>query len=459
MADLALLLDELADLDVETQPHKVKRRSRDFYWYSPILRPQLDGVTADAVITAKSEADVVRVVERAFARDVPLTVRGGGTGNYGQAMPLRGGVVLDLSGLTRIKEIGSGRVRVEAGAKIVDVDEACQRHSGQELRFHPSTRATGTIGGYVAGGSSGIGSITWGLLRDPGNIIAARVVTMEETPRVLELRGNDVQKVNHAYGTNGIITELEMPLAPAYPWREYVVAFDDFMAACRFADRVAKMDGLAKKLVSVLPAPIAGRWLLPDLAGERETLVLLMVADFAAEVFHDVVAASAGRVVHDVLQAELPDGALPLYEYTWNHTTLHCLKHTREVTYLQTLFPPPFHLAKVEEMWRHFGEEVHPHLEFVRFGGEVACFGLQVVEYRSPERLQAIMDHHNREGCPIFNPHDYTLEGGGMKRVDRVQLDFKREADPKGLLNPGKMIGWDDPDYDESADRRFLYDH
>jgi hypothetical protein len=42
--------------------------------------------------------------------------------------------------------------------------------------------------------------------------------------------------------------------------------------------------------------------------------------------------------------------------------------------------------------------------------------------------------------------------------VDKTQLDFKREADPLGLLNPGKMIGWDNPDYDESADRRFLYD-
>ncbi len=35
-----------------------------------------------------------------------------------------------------------------------------------------------------------------------------------------------------------------------------------------------------------------------------------------------------------------------------------------------------------------------------------------------------------------------------MKQTDEVQLAFKREADPKGLLNPGKMIAWENPDFD-----------
>ena len=50
----------------------------------------------------------------------------------------------------------------------------------------------------------------------------------------------------------------------------------------------------------------------------------------------------------------------------------------------------------------------------------------------------------------IFNPHRYTLEEGGRQHTDLRQLDFKKEADPKGLLNPGKMISWDVPDWDYS---------
>jgi hypothetical protein len=60
-------------------------------------------------------------------------------------------------------------------------------------------------------------------------------------------------------------------------------------------------------------------------------------------------------------------------------------------------------------------------------------------------------------GAPIFNPHRYTLEEGGMKQTDAVQLAFKREADPLGLLNPGKMIAWEDPSFDFSTGRTFLF--
>ena len=50
-----------------------------------------------------------------------------------------------------------------------------------------------------------------------------------------------------------------------------------------------------------------------------------------------------------------------------------------------------------------------------------------------------------------------TLEEGGMKRVDPVQLAFKRETDPDGLLNPGKMLAWDQPDYDGRRARVHLF--
>jgi FAD/FMN-containing dehydrogenase len=453
---VASFLQAIAGLDIETQPQKVRRRSRDFYWYSPVLKRELDHCQAEAVVTVRDEEEIVRVLREAYLHDVPVTVRGAGTGNYGQAMPLKGGIVLHVARLDRIVAIEPGSVRVQAGARMMDIDLAAQK-TGQELRFHPSTHKTATIGGYVAGGSSGIGSITHGLLRDRGNIIACRIVTMEAEPRVLTLRGDDIQKVNHAYGTNAVITELTMPLAPAYPWVEVVVGFDAFMRAVRFADAFASEPGILKKLVTPIAAPLPAQYLLRDQVGADQSVVLLMVAPFALHAARDVIAEHGGRILTQ-RDYVLDERTVPLFEYSWNHTTLHALKYQRDITYLQVLFPPPNHVALVETMCERYGDEVPMHLEFVRFGNQMTCFGLPLVRFSTEERLNEIIADFNRSGCPIFNPHAYTLEEGGMKRIDPVQLAFKQETDPKGLLNPGKMIGWENPGYDESVNARVLYE-
>ena len=84
-------------------------------------------------------------------------------------------------------------------------------------------------------------------MREPGNILAARIVTLEEKPRVIELRGDAAQKISRAYGTTGIITVLEMPLAPAQAWIDVIVAFDDFIQAVRFGHTIAMADGIVEE--------------------------------------------------------------------------------------------------------------------------------------------------------------------------------------------------------------------
>jgi len=457
VTSLGAMMAETADLDWTTDPALVRQKSRDFFWYSPVLKRQLSRVTAEAVVSVRSEEEVIAVLAAAHRHDVVVTPRGAGTGNYGQAMPLRGGVVLDLSGLDRLVWARPGVVRAEAGMRLIDLDTQTRARLGAELRFHPSTRRTATIGGFIAGGSSGIGSTTYGTLREPGNILALRVVTCEAAPRVLELRGEAVQQVNHAYGTNGIITEVELPLAPAWDWVDLVVAFPTLTAAAGFADAFCRMDGVAKKLACVVAAPIAQAYFrnLGVAVPDGRTLALLMVAAPFLELMPGLIAQHGGEELHRIASE---DAAVPLYEHAWNHTTLQVLKTDRSVTYLQTLFPAPDHLALIARMEARFGEEVPIHLEFVRLEGSVCAFGLQLVRFSTEERLAEIIAIHEAAGAPIFNPHVFTLEEGGMKRVDAGQLAFKRAADPKGLLNPGKMIAWDNPDWQPGRPQsRHLY--
>jgi hypothetical protein len=239
-------------------------------------------------------------------------------------------------------------VRAQAGAKLARIDQACQEHSGQELRLHPSTLKMGTIGGFVAGGSSGVGSITWGTLRDRGNILALRVVTLEAKPRVIELAGDTIQKVSHAYGSNGVITEVTMPLAPAWPWLDLIVGFPDFATALRFADALARQDGIVKKLITPLAAPIPELYFRPlqSRIAKGRSVLLLMIAAPWRQAFLDFHGAWPGEILLERAADDPKRRALPVYELSWNHTTLHALKIDPTVTYLQVLYPPPDHALR-----------------------------------------------------------------------------------------------------------------
>ena len=462
MADIDGLKQALAGLKIEDNPAVVRQKSRDFFWYSPVLKQRLEHVTGDFVVSPRTEVEVIRALAEAYAHDVPVTVRGAGTGNYGQAMPLSGGLVLNLADMRAIGAIDLGTVTAEAGAIMADIDAATTAHSRQELRLHPSTHRSATIGGFIAGGSGGIGSIRWGGLRDLGNILSARVVTMEANPRVLEMSGDELSKIAHAYGTNGVITAVEMPLAPAYDWVDVLIGFDDFLDAAAFADDLGSEDGILIKELGVVAAPAPHDYFLRHqrYIGRDQSVVIVLIARQVLPALETLVARDPRATIlfrsdraSDDERRALPPG----YELTWNHTTLRGLRVDPTITYLQTLYPYPNQLERVAATVARFGHELMQHLEFVRFDGNVTCFGLPMLRFTSEERLDEVIRIHEDLGCPVFNPHRYTLEEGGMKRSDPVQLSFKREADPKGLLNPGKMIAWDQPDYDFGVDKLYLF--
>ncbi len=433
----------LGGVAVETDPALVKQKSRDFYWYSPVLKRQLRSVTGDLVAMPRDEAEVIAVLRRCFAERVPVTARGGGTGNYGQAMPLHGGLVLDLSGLNAIHPVENGILRVGAGAKLGEIEAGC-KPQGWELRMFPSTRRTATIGGFVGGGSGGVGSINFGQMREAGTLLAARVVTMEAEPRVLTLRGAEVNRVHHAYGTNGIITELEIAMAPAQHWVDYAVGFPDFMQIARFTEAVARADGIAKRLCTAVAAGAAAHFRsLGDAIAAGESVGLFLIAVQSKEPFEEMLRAHGGRVCRRLTEAEA-EGQVPAFEFTWNHTTLLALKVDRSITYLQVRFPRTRPLDTVAAVIADYGDEVPMHLEFIRVDGEVACAALPLVRFTDEPRLRAIIADLEARGCTVFDPHTYVLEDGGMKQTDPAQLEFKHRADPRGLLNPGKMRGWDE---------------
>ncbi|WP_055076946.1 FAD-binding oxidoreductase [Pseudanabaena sp. 'Roaring Creek'] len=435
------LLEELSGIEVITNPEQVAKLSEDFAHFSPVLAPLLTGKVGDAVVRPTNENEVLRIAKACVKYNIPITVRGSGTGNYGQCTPLKGGVILETLRMQEIKWIKAGLACVETGVKMAVLDKKAQE-TGWESRMIPSTFRSATVGGFIAGGSGGIGSVLYGQLRDRGNLRAVRVVTLEDEPRIIELRGDDVQKVAHAYGTNGIITELEVPLAPAYGWDEFVVSLPDFMTAARFGQALGNSDGIIKKMISVHTAPIANYFnALQSYIPKDSHCALVLVAESDREPFQSLVRDFKGEICYEKSARDAGKG-ISLIEFSWNHTTLHARAADPSLTYLQSLFLNDPQLELVQRMHEYFGDEVMMHLEFIKVNGVVIPAAIQVVRFTTSDRLNEIIRYHEAQGVFIANPHTYILEDGGMKTVDYEQLNFKRMVDPYGLMNSDKMKAW-----------------
>jgi len=423
-------------------PAELERLSRDYFDYSPVLVPQLQDCRAQLVAAAIT-VEQVRLVAGACARQrVPLTVRGAGTGNYGQCVPLQGGLVLDLTGLQRLRHLdeATGVIEVEAGALMGAIEQQLAPR-GRALRLVPSTVRSATIGGFIAGGSGGIGSLRWGFLRDAGNLLGLEVVTMEPEPRLLQLDAAASAPLNHAYGTNGILTALRLPTTEALAWQQLAVGFEQWDRALAAAQALPAT-ALQLNAITLLEAPVAQP--LPWPAGcpapnGGEHRLLLLAAPDALAVLPDWLAARGGA-----LRWQAPQGqsrGLPLRELSWNHTTLHWRSQHKGWTYLQMLLPQPEGPC-LERLRSRWGDDLLWHLEAVKQQGAARLAALPLVRWRGEQALEQLMADCRQAGAVLFNPHVLTVEDGGLGVVDADQVAAKAAYDPLGLLNPGKLRGW-----------------
>ena len=67
---------------------------------------------------------------------------------------------------------------------------------------------------------------------------------------------------------------------------------------------------------------------------------------------------------------------------------------------------------------------------------------LPIVNWQGEERMKELISRCKALGAVIFNPHTITVEDGGLGVIDSDQVQAKRNYDPKGILNPGKLKGW-----------------
>ncbi len=441
--DWAAIAQRLAPVEVIDEPVLVKKRSRDFFWYSPILNAQLKREFGDLVALPKTPAEMKHCLAVAYDEAVPIVFRGGGTGNYGQSVPVDGGLIIETKAMNRILDIGDGYVTAEAGALMADINDALKA-SGQELAMFPSTQDIATVGGFVAGGSSGIGSLATGALREPGNLISLKVFSVEPEPCEHLFQGADVLKIHHAWGINGAITEVTLRTVPSHDWVACMATFDDYGSAYAATYALAASDWLSPKMANVVDARIVDYF--PRLEGhipKGRDLSVCYIPPKDLMPYKALIADYGGTLHLHMNETERVAANIPhAFEFAYNHTTLQVLKADRSATYQQIGVADVADVDAIVRLRGVIGDDVWMHHEFARFDGKLQAIDLPIIWFRDQQRLDEINETYRAHGFIVYDAHVNVIEGGGLHTADYTHLAWKKRLDPKGLLNSAKSAAW-----------------
>ena len=214
------LRDLVGDDAVIADADGLERYAADTYWKA--LAAQASGSPLglpDVAVLPADEAGVAAVLRFANERGLPVVPRGGGSGSQGGAVPVGGGILLDLTRLDRIVEVDEESLTVTAEAGVNgEVLERALNERGLMLPHYPASVDLATVGGYVAARGSGVLSTRYGKIEDL--VLSLRVALADGT--VIET----VAVPRHAVGpeltqlfvgsegTLGVVTRATLQLAP-----------------------------------------------------------------------------------------------------------------------------------------------------------------------------------------------------------------------------------------------------
>lgn len=242
----AQLVEKLRDAadEVLTARDDFVVNTRD--WWAGTMLAETSGTPAavDGVFVRVSTVEQVQAVLRlAHAEKVPVTVSAGRSNVTGAALPLSGGIVLDVCGLNRLVgfDAESQIVEVEAGMFGDIFEKMIQEDYGMTMGHWPSSFAISTVGGWIACRGAGQLSTRYGKIEDM--VYGLDVVLADGTLASVgnyarAALGPDLQQLFiGSEGTLGIIVRARLKLhrlpdyarAIAYGFQSFAIGLD----ACR----------------------------------------------------------------------------------------------------------------------------------------------------------------------------------------------------------------------------------
>lgn len=417
----------------------------------------------DAVVFATDTAQVQAIVQCCFESTVPITARGRGTGTAGGSVPVAGGVVLSLERMIRILETDPANrlMRVEAGV----INQSVQTEAGQHGFFwapDPTSAAYCTVGGNIAHNAAGPRSLKYGATRE--NVLGLTAVTGDGH---LIHTGGRTSKQATGYdftrlligseGTLAIVTEAILKLIPRPEARRTLQAvYRDITSATAAIARI-----MAQSVT-----PCALEFMDATAIGMiRDYSTAELPTDAGALLMIDVDGSESGlnADVEAIRRAATVDGLLRVATARDN-TEAEALWATRKALSpaLRKLAPNklnedvvvpvsriPELIAGLERLSREYG------IPIVNFGhaGNGNIHVNLLYDTQDPTQEKNALPCLSRVFDLVLSL-DGTLSGehgiGLAKRdyIDRaidpdtlaLMRAVKRDFDPKGILNPGKLF-------------------
>ena len=419
----------------------------------------------EVVVFARSTSDVSKLLQFASAKKIPVTARGGGFGYVGGCVPVRGGIVLSLVQMNRIKEINfaDAVTIVEPGVFTADLKAAVR---AQKLFYppDPASMKDCTIGGNVATNAGGPRCLKYGVTRN--YVIGLEVVLANG--EVLRTGGR-VHKNKTGFdliglfvgseGMLGVVTEITLRLLPLPPARATLSAA--FATAAQAAEAVQAIFAAgflpasleiadhftleaARRDLRKMIVPPGSAHLLVDLDGQEESV------RSAAEAIRELVATKKPNSL------EMATGEADC-EKLWalRREFSNSLRATGLTKLNQDVVVPRSHLVDLIE----FAEKLH-----AKHGFPIASFGhagdgnihvnIMADRYNRDaavrERVEGVLDELFAQvlawGGVITGEHGIGLAkkrwwpDATSEVVRELHRKLKHALDPHGILNPGKFV-------------------
>lgn len=207
---------------------------------------ELGGVQSypDLLVKVHSTEEVSAIMRHAYAQNIPMVVRGSGTGLVGACVAVRGGIMLDTTEMNHILELDEKNltVTVEPGVLLMDLAKFAEDH---DYLYPPDPgEKSATIGGNISTNAGGMRAVKYGVTRD---YVRSLTVVLPDG-EIMELGGKVVKNstgyalkelIIGSEGTLAIITRAVLKLIPLPQITiSLLIPFADFAAAIRTVPKI-----------------------------------------------------------------------------------------------------------------------------------------------------------------------------------------------------------------------------